>query len=94
MGMISVKILSTKSRVRYSVRRIVESAHASLRSELPGLQLEIREVSDSDEIMKYTQVLIAPGLVINEKLVYSLWIPRKEQVIGWLREALQEKGAR
>ncbi len=28
---------------------------------------------------------------INEKLVYDLWIPKKEQVVGWLREAIQEQ---
>jgi hypothetical protein len=35
-------------------------------------------------------VLIAPGLVINERLVYDLWIPSKEQVIGWMRDAIGE----
>jgi hypothetical protein len=35
-------------------------------------------------------VLIAPGLVINERLIYDLWIPSKEQVIGWMREAIVE----
>jgi len=28
--------------------------------------------------------------VINEKLVYDLWIPSKEQVFGWMREAIAE----
>jgi hypothetical protein len=31
---------------------------------------------------------MAPGLVINGKLVYDLWIPKKEQVLGWLQEAI------
>lgn len=89
--MIKVKILCNKSPMRYSVRRIIEAAKNSLLSEYPDLELSITEISDSDEIMKYTQVMIAPGLVINEKLVYDLWIPKKEQVVGWLKEAIQEQ---
>jgi hypothetical protein len=89
--MITVKILSNKTPFRYSVRRVVEAAATSLQSEFPELKLSITEISDMDEIMKYTSVMIAPGLVINEKLVYDLWIPKKEQVVGWLREAIEEQ---
>jgi hypothetical protein len=87
--MIHVKILGIKSRMRYPVRRIVEAAQVSLLAEYPDLKLTITEISCMDEIQKYTPVMIAPGLVINEKLVYDLWVPRKEQVIGWLRDVLQ-----
>jgi hypothetical protein len=90
--MITVKILCIKSPLRYSVRRAVEAARTSLLSEYPDLTISITEISDMEEIQKYTQVMIAPGLVINEKLVYDLWIPKKEQVVGWLREAIQEQG--
>ncbi len=89
--LIHVKILGTKTRLRYPVRRVVEAAQASLLSEFPDLQVSITEVRDMVEIQKYTLVMIAPGLVIDEKLVYDLWIPRKEQVVGWLREAIQKK---
>jgi hypothetical protein len=82
--MIHVKILGYKSRMRYPVRRIVEAAAASLLAEFPDLKLTISEVSSMDEIQKLTAVMIAPALVINEKLIYDIWIPRKEQVIGWL----------
>jgi hypothetical protein len=90
--MINIKILSHKTPMRYSVRRVVEAAYRSLLSEYPNSEINITEIKDMDEIMKYTSVIIAPGLVINEKLVYDLWIPKKEQVIGWLREAIQEQG--
>ena len=89
--MINVKILCNKSPLRYSVRRVVEAARISLLSEYPDLMISITEISEMDEILKYTPVMIAPGLVINEKLVYDLWIPKKEQVVGWLREAMQEQ---
>ena len=87
---IAVKILGTKSRQRYAVRRLVARAETILRSEYPGLEVEIFEIKTEKEIYKYTYVLIAPGLVINEKLVYNLWIPSKEQVIDWMREAIAE----
>jgi len=89
--MINIKILCNKSRLRYSVRRIVEVAAARLLSEYPDLKVSIIEISDMDEIQKYTLVMIAPALVINEKLVYDLWIPNKEQVVGWMKEAIQEQ---
>jgi hypothetical protein len=86
--MIVVKILGINKSLRYSVRRVVETAHMSLLKEFPDLKINLIEIRDVDEILKYTPVLTAPGLVINEKLVFNLWIPKKEQVIAWLREAV------
>jgi len=88
---LNVKILSSKSRVRYSVARLVTMAEMVLRAEYPDLEVDVQELKTEEEIFKYTQVLIAPGLVINEKLVYDLWIPSKEQVLGWMREAIAQK---
>jgi hypothetical protein len=90
--MVNVKILATKTYFRYSVRRLVEAAHRILLDEYPDLEISITEISKSEEIARYTTIMVAPGLVINEKLVYDLWIPKKEQVIGWLREAIREQG--
>jgi hypothetical protein len=87
---ISVKILSTKAPMRYCVRRLVVLAETVLQPEYPDLEVEIQELKTTEEIYKYTQVLMAPGLVINEKLVYNLWIPTKEMVFGWMREAIAE----
>lgn len=86
---ITTKILSTKSRQRYAVRRLVTAAWESLRREYPDLEVSITEIDNREGIESYTDVLVAPGLVVNEKLVYDLWIPSKEQVVGWLREAIQ-----
>ncbi len=88
--MIDVKILGTKSRQRYIVRRLVVAAEAALHREYPDLEVSISEITDQEQIEAYTFVLMAPGLVIDEKLVYDLWIPTKEQVIEWLRAAIQE----
>jgi hypothetical protein len=68
-------------------------AETVLRAEYPDLEVEIQELKTEEEIFKYSQVLIAPGLVINEKLVYDIWIPKKEQVLGWMREAISEMRA-
>ena len=87
---ITVKILSNKSHMRYSVRRLVVVASTVLRKEYPDLEVDIQELKTEEEIFKYTYVLMAPGLVINEKLVYATWIPSKEQVMGWMREAIAE----
>ena len=87
---IAVNILGTKTRQRYGVRRLVTIADSVLRSEHPGLDVEFLEVKTGEEIYKYISVQIAPGLVINEKPVYDLWIPSKEQVIGCMREAIAE----
>jgi len=88
---VSVKILSTKSRQRYAVRRLVTAACESLRSEYPDLEVNITDIKDGAGIEAYTAVLVAPGLVINEKLVYDLWIPSKEQVVCWLGDAIREQ---
>jgi len=89
--LITVKILGINRSLRYSVRRVVETAQMSLLYEFPDLKINIIEIRDVDEILKYTPVLTAPGLVINEKLVFNLWIPKKEQVVTWLREAVREQ---
>ena len=88
--LITVKILSTKSPMRYCVRRLVVLAETVLMAEYPDLEVKILELKKTEEIYKYTQVLMAPGLVINEKLVYNVWIPTKEMVFGWMREAIAE----
>ena len=88
--LITVKILSTKSPMRYCVRRLVALAETVLQPEYPDLEVKILELKTIEEIYKYTQVLMSPGLVINEKLVYNQWIPTKEMVFGWMREAIAE----
>lgn len=91
---LQVKILGNKTRFRYPVRRVVEAAQADLSKVIPGLVLEIQELKTEEEIFRYTEVLVAPGLVIDEKLVYDLWIPNKEQVIDWLKEAILHKAGK
>ena len=87
--MITVKILGLRHPERYAVRRMVLSAQNELHIQYPDLAIEIAEISDPSGIGKYAFVLVLPSLVINEKLVCSGHFPAKEEVVNWLREALQ-----
>lgn len=88
--MLNVKILALKKPQRYSVRRTLMAAWSILQKEHPSLQLQIEEMASSVEIMHYTPVTVYPSLVINERLVCVGRFPQKGEVIGWLKEALQE----
>jgi hypothetical protein len=89
--MINVKILSYKSPQRYAVRRTLLAAQAELRKSDPQLELAVVEVKDLSEIEAYTQAIILPSLVVNEKLVCIGRFPKKEEIVGWLQEARIEK---
>jgi hypothetical protein len=88
--MIDIKILGYKAGLRYSLRRVVLAACSVIQNEQAGLEFRITEVKELAEILAYTQVLVSPALVINEKLVYDQWIPTRVQVIAWLREVVAD----
>jgi hypothetical protein len=54
------------------------------------LVITIIHVSDSTEIGKAARTLVLPTLVINEKVVCSGRFPSREEVGGWLREAMNK----
>lgn len=86
--MVIVKILSLGAPERYAVRRMVTAAYQDLLPQSPNLELEIIDVSDSAEIGKAAGTLVLPTLSINGKVVCSGRFPTKEEVAGWLREAV------
>jgi hypothetical protein len=86
-----VKILSLGAPERYAVRRLVAAAYQDILLQSPDLELETIEVSDPAEIGKYAFTIIQPTLVINEKIVCSGRFPTREEVLGWLGEAVQKK---
>lgn len=51
-----------------------------------GIAAKIEHIRDFDEILAYN-VMTTPGLVIDEKVVCSGRLPRKEEIVGWLRAA-------
>jgi hypothetical protein len=86
---IIVKILSYKSPQRYAVRRAVIAAREELGAQIPDLQVEIDEVKQREMIEVYTPIVIYPSLVINENLVCRGRFPKKDEILGWLRQALK-----
>jgi hypothetical protein len=84
---IVVKVLCYKKAERYAVERIVRTVWNSLGKEWPDLGLEIIEVREIPEILKYTPVIAFVSLVIDEKLVCIGRIPKREEMVGWLRNA-------
>lgn len=86
--MLNIKILSIQYPERYVVRRLVTAAGEELKTEHPGLELNITEIADPGQIGRYARVLILPTLVVNEKVVCTGRVPAKEEVLAWLREAL------
>jgi len=52
-----------------------------------GVQASVVHVTDMNAIMAYP-ILSTPGLVINEQLKTSGRLPRKEEIVAWLKEAV------
>jgi len=48
---------------------------------------EVEKVTDINDMMKYN-IMMTPGLVINEKLKSSGTIPKDEQILNWIEEEL------
>lgn len=90
--MIQVKILSYKHPQRFAVERTLQAAYSELRKSYPDLTVKVTEVKLLAEIEAYTNAIILPSLVINEKLVCIGRFPKKDEIIIWLEEALGGNG--
>ena len=53
-----------------------------------GVQVEIQEVTTTEEILRYTPVIAFPSLMIDEKLVCVGRFPKPGEVTGWLKAAV------
>jgi hypothetical protein len=90
--MIDVKILSYHSAQRYAVKQTILSAQRIVKNDHPDLAVTISELKDWQQIERYTPILAAPSLVVNEKLVCRGRFPSRDEVLGWLQDALKENG--
>jgi hypothetical protein len=90
--MIEIKILGYRSAQRYAVRQTVVAAIRILNNEFPKLMIAITELKDWMHIEKYTPVLSAPSMVVNEKLVCMGRFPSRQEVLDWCRSAMEEYG--
>lgn len=79
--MITVKVLGMGCP---KCKRLEELARQAVAE--AGIQAEIIKVQDIDEIMKYP-IASTPGLVINEKVVSYGRLPRKEEIVAWLKDS-------
>lgn len=52
-----------------------------------GVQASVVHVTDMNAIMAYP-ILSTPALVVNEQLKTSGRLPRKEEIVVWLKEAM------
>lgn len=48
-----------------------------------NIDIEIEKVTDINEIIKYN-IMMTPGLVINNEVKCSGFIPKDEQILEWL----------
>lgn len=87
-----IKILCYRTPVCYAVWRVVQQAVGGLSLHFPDVQFEIEMIKDSREIIRYTQNLLLPSLVIDEELVSAGTIPSQQDVTEWLQMALASQG--
>lgn len=82
--MLDIKILGTGCPKCKALKKVTAEAVEEL-----GIAASIAEVKDIQKIMEYG-VMFTPGLVINENVVLSGRVPKKEEVIKILKEAVNE----
>ena len=81
--MITIKVLGSGCPNCYKVEENARQAVTML-----GAEARIEKVTDPAEFPKYN-VLMTPGLVINEKLVSAGRIPSETEVMTWVADALE-----
>ena len=77
--MISVKVLGTGCPKCKRLEQLAYDAAAEA-----DLDVNIEKVTDIEAITSYP-ILGTPGLVVNEKVVSSGRLPRKSEIIAWLK---------
>ena len=80
----NIKILGTGCARCNSLEKTVREAVKEL-----GIDVEIDHITDMKQIMQYS-ILMTPGLVIDEKVVSSGSIPKKDEVKKMINTALCE----
>lgn len=65
-------------------KRLEELARDAVRD--LGMQATVVHVTDVQAMMAYP-IIGTPALVINEELKMSGRLPRKEEIVAWLKEA-------
>ncbi len=79
--MITIKVLGKGCP---KCERLDQLVHSALQ-ELSIGDATVEHVRDLDAILAYP-ITSTPGLVIDEQVKSSGRLPRKEEIVGWLRE--------
>jgi small redox-active disulfide protein 2 len=51
-----------------------------------GIPVEIEHITDTAQILDYP-IVSTPGLVVEEEVKMSGRLPRREEIVAWLKEA-------
>jgi len=86
-----IKVCGYRTPQRYVLLRMVWAALTQLRASYPGLQAEVEEVRDVEQILRYTPVLVSASLVVEEQLVCTGYVPDKQHVLLWLQNSVLDK---
>jgi len=78
---VEIKILGGGCAKCERLERLVREAAGEL-----GVEAAFTKVKDMDGIMAY-DVMNTPALVINEEVKSASRIPRKEEIVEWIRAA-------
>jgi len=76
-----IKILGTGCPKCKRLEQLAKQAVAEA-----GIDATVVHVTDMDAILAYP-ITSTPGLVIDEELKSSGRLPRKEEIVNWLKEA-------
>ena len=84
-----VKILGIRSLDRYAMRRCVQAAWICLAEKYPGQILDLSEIRLAEEVAHHTACVVLPSLMINDQLVCAGRIPCSEEIMSWLKSAME-----
>jgi len=78
--MLNIKILGIgRPRCRKLEEKVKEIVSEN------NISAEVEKVTDIQDMIKYN-IMMTPGLVINEKLKSFGNIPKDEQILNWIKE--------
>lgn len=77
-----IKVLGTGCRNCVKLEQEVINALAEL-----DVAADVQKITEMNNIMEH-DILMTPGLVINDKVKVSGRVPKKEEIKQWIREEL------
>lgn len=85
--MLTIKVLGGGCQRCHLLEQEIKQALEVIAEAEPGLEATLQHVSDRAEYARYG-LMFTPGLVINERLVSAGRVPSREEITGWLTQAL------